>query len=633
MQATDICPEYNLVFTKGAVKKVFRIAGIKPENLDMCFVDYIREEMFNLNPDVEVIISISNYPTRVDVTNDKFNRAMARASNAYETYREAYDSQSGLARMTGKTYRLPGGGRLRLSKEKLDDLRQIFLSYVYLYQYISSGGTATLTEVFVEIVGPTPKLVKRAAGDLYGIVGPFNMGIEEVRGTLRTYMEQFGLAVPMLPKLHKKFLPQLLFTDENMAAFSSYKSRGLVGGSGLLMGMDFRSRLPFMVNLFDNPSAQVFLLMGRTGSGKTYAAWQMAISALAIGCHVSAIDIKGREWDRLAMLTPHKIITFDDRNPSFVNTLRLDDFTATRLNAMELFNTAVRGTINLLMLMVNIDVREGSTSDLEMILREAVLKLYAMHRVDPSNPTSFKNSANLKYADILPLLDSLSSTTSYTDSQRKMVSLARTRCSNFIGNTGIFASSFTREVTLGDVIDTPLIIYSFNKNQNGNSADALDAIRCYMMQFLDSKKKAILREENRFLFCFYEELQRSESMGNLLELVCHDVTGSRSNNTVVVLLMNSLKVLRGDKARDIRSNITSICCSTVETNDIETIREEFGREWLAGQLQLFKDRPSIYRNCFAADLDTGSQELKTVYKVQFPDDLAKAFRTRTVIED
>lgn len=628
MQATDIVPEYNVIFTKSAVKKVYRISGIKPDNVDISFVDYIRDQMFQLNPNVEVAISIVNNPIKVDVNADKFIRAMTRASDAYVTYKEAFDSQPALARLTGKTYRLPGGGRLKLSKERLDDLYQVFLSYQYVYSHVSAGGSLSLTHIFIEITGKDLKEVRVAGEDLRSLLGPLNIGCEEVRGALRAYLSECGPAMPMPTKFNKKFLPQLLFTEENMAAFMSYKSRGLVGGPGVLLGVDAHSRLPFSVDIFSAPSAQVFLLMGKTGSGKTYSAWQMALSALANGEYVTAIDIKGREWVRLAEFVDTKILTFDERNPSFVNTLRLDDLHASKSNAHELFNTAVRGTVNLLSLIVNLNENEGNLSDLELVLREAVNKLYSMNHVSPNNPESFKNTRHLKYADILPILDSLGTTASYTSAQKQMLTLARTRCHAYFGDSGIFSEAFRNEITLSDVMNAPLVIYEFNKNQNAMT-DSLDVLRIFMVQYLDSKKKAMLREQGKFLFCFYEELQRCDQFGNLLEYICADVTGSRSNNAVIVLLLNSLKVLQGERARDIRSNITSFICGNVEDNDINSIEEEFNRPWLAQQLRLFMRYPNTYRNCFAAMVDTGRNVYQTVYKVEFPEYLSVKFQTRT----
>lgn len=634
MESTAIDAAYNLIFTKSHVKQIFRITGLKPDNEDLAFIDLLRNRMFEMNPNVSLDVTIVNHPAHLSVSSEKFTRAFTKAANAYETYSEAYNSQSGIARLTGKTYRLPGGGRLRLSKERLDDLYQVYISYHYLHQHLASGGTCSLTNIFIEIVGEQLQDVKRAGNDLFGLLGSLNIGCEIVRSANRAYMMECGPAVPAPKTLNKKFLPQLLFTEQNMAAFSTYKSRGLVGGgkSALLLGMDFRSRLPFSIDIFRAGSAQVFLLCGKTGSGKTYAAFQCALSALALGCAVTALDVKGREWVQIANSVPTKIITFDERHPSFVNTLRLDDMQADSSTAKEYFNTAVKGTVALLMLVINLKENEGNPSDAELVIREAVLKMYSVRHVDPSNVGSFQHTKDMTYSEILPILEDLKHTASYTPEQKYMLHLARARLHAYFGEGGLFADAFRNEISLGDVLHTPLVIFELNKNQNAMS-DSLDTIRVFMIQFLDSKKKAMLKLQGKFLFSFYEELQRSEGFGNLLEYICSDVTGSRSNNAVIFLLMNSLKILQGERARDIRSNITSFLVGFVEDNDIRTFNDEFGKPWLAGQLRLFSEKQNIYRNCFAAVVDTGVQNLETVYKVEVPDALSRRFRTRTIKED
>lgn len=632
MESTAIKPEYNLIFTKGSVKQVTQVIGIKPINIDICFIDYIRDRMFEMHPDVEVSINVVEYPVHLEVNSEKFKRALNRADESYSTYREAFESQGAMARLTGKVYRLPNGARLKLSKEKLEALEQVQTSYTYLYSHVTGGGTVSLTKIFIELCAKDRRAIKRAENDLYGVMGSANVGIQPVKAANKAYLLEMGPAVPAAKTLTKKFLPQLLFSDENTAAFSSYKSRGLVGGGkgALLLGMDFRSRLPFSLDIFKAASAQVFMLLGKTGSGKTYAAFQAAMSALALGEYVSAIDIKGREWIQLTAACEAKVITFDERNPSFVNTLRLDDLEANAGNANELFQSAVKGTVMLFMLAVNLQPNEGNPNDAEMVMREAVMKMYSLRGIDPGNPSSFKETRDMHYAEVLPVLESLQNTTSYTEEQRKMVSLARARLNAYFGDSGMFSDAFQNEISLGDVLEAKFVIYEFNKNQG--ASDSLDVLRCFMVQHLDSKKKSILKTRGKFLFCFYEELQRVSNFANLLSYVCSDVTGSRSNNAVIFLLLNSLKVLQSKEGQDIRSNITSYLCGFCEDNDIRTIREDFGKDWLAGQLELFSQRQQVYRNCFCCVADTGTEVLETVYKVQIPDHLSKAFRTRTIKE-
>lgn len=636
LHADSIDAQYNLIFTKGYVKQIYRLAGVKPINFDVAYIDYIRDRMFELHPNIELNINVVQHPIKMSVTDDKFNRAMSKASDAYQTYSDAFNSQSGINRLMGKTYRLPGGGRLRLSRDKLDDLQQVAVSYYYLYNNITSGGSVALTNVFFEVIGKDAKEVRRAGDDLYGIIGPLSMGLELVKSANKAYMLEMGPAVGSPRTVNKKFLPQLLFSQENTAAFTSYKSRGLVGDTGtsaILMGQDWRSKLPFSIDPFRSGNAQIFMVLGKSGSGKTYSCFQTALSLLAIGCHLSVIDIKGNEWSAIAgAVSDTKIISFDSKNQSFVNTLRLDDMLVAGLSPNDSFNTAVNGTVQLMMLLINLAPGEGNPSDAEMVVREAVMKLYSMKSVDPSNPTSFLNTKDMTYAEILPILESLSTTVSYTDEQKYMLKLARSRLHNYFGPSGLFADMFRNEITLGDILTSRFVIYEFNKN-SGTIESSLDPLRIFMVQFLDTKKMSILKLQGKFIACMYEELQRCENFGDLLTFICHQVTGARSNNALIFLLLNSLKVFQGKAGQDLRSNITSVIAGWTEENDIEFLESQMNKGWVADQLRLFSAKQQVYRNCFACSIDTGKNIFETVYKVALPPDISKRLRTRTIVED
>ncbi len=632
MSGNSIKTDYNAIMTKQSIKRIFRISFIVADNYDLSFLDLIRYRLFEECPNIEAIFNITNYPVKIEVSSDKYAQALARAARKYEDYKDAFDSQDSTAKLTGKVYRMPGGGAIRLSKEILNNLKMVYDSYEYVFQYVGDGGSMMLTNMFIEASANSIKDLNNFRTKLFNLTSQLKINCSEVRGVNKAFLTTFGPAAPPQKTLNKKFLPQLLFSDENLAAFSTYTSRGLVCDAGILLGMDFRSKLPFMANLFETSSAQVTVIGGKTGSGKTYAAFQTALSLSSIGVHISAIDIKGREWIKVGNYIKHKVITFDERHPNFVNILRIDDMDVTLETAKEVYNTAINGVVMLLSLMVGLSDTDERIPDLNMFLRSAVQKLYSMHNINPDNPNSFKNSASLKYQDLMPILSDITLAQSYTTAQKEVAELARSRCSGYIGESGLFADSFQNEITLGDVLYTPLIIYEFNKN-NTVMSDILDVLRIFMVQFLDTKKKAALKLQGSFLACFYEELQRCPQFGNLIEYICADVTGSRSNNVLVYLLLNSLSVLQQGRAQDIKSNITSFILGKMEPDDIATIGNEFNQKWVASQLKLFHDKNVEYNNCFAAHIDTGAHVYETVFKVVLPDDISEVFRTRDVRSD
>ena len=632
ISSTSIKADYNIIMTKQSIKKIFRITVIKPINKDLAFLDLIRDKMFEECPNVRTNFNMTMTPSSLNITSEKFINSFSRAADKYEVYKEVFESQEGVAKITGKTYRLPGGGSVKLSKKHLEALQHGFESFNYVYQYVGNGGSMMQTTLFIEAVADDIKLLNRYSQRLRSLCTQLEIDCVEVKGATKAYLNEFGPATPPKDKINKKFQPQLLMSDENISAFSTYKSRGLVGGSGILFGMDYRSKLPLCVNLFESASAQVCVIGGKTGSGKTFAAFQLALSLAAEGVAISAIDIKGREWVKISKYIDCKVITFDEQNPSFVNTLRLDDMYVTRDNAQELYNTAVNGTVMLLSIIVGLPDNDERITDLNMFLREAVQKLFSINNVNPENPDSFINSRNITYSDLMPILSDLTLCASYTDEQKNVATLARSRCYAYLGESGLFSDAFSKEITLHSVVSTPLVIYEFNKN-SGVMTDTLDVIRIFMVQFLDTKKKAQLKKERKFLACFYEELQRSHQFGNLLEYICADVTGSRSNNVLIFLLLNSLKVLNMVRSQDIKSNITSFIMGRMEKMDAKIMREDFGQYWIADQLDIFNQRPMEYPNCFAAHLDTGAHVYETVYKVITPEHVTKVFTTRDTRSD
>lgn len=632
LSATSIKTDYNVIMTKQAIKKIFKVNVIKPINKDLAFLDLIRDKMFEECPNVSTTFNLSSTPTQLNITSEKFINSFSRAADKFEVYKEVFESQDGVAKITGKTYKLAGGVSVKLSKQHLDNLRQGYESFNYVYQYVGNGGSVSQVNLFIEAVGKNIKDLNRYTQRLYSLCTQLDIDCSEVRGATKAFLNEFGPATPPPVKINKKFQPQLLMSDENISAFSTYKSRGLVGGSGILFGMDYRSKLPLCINLFETAAAQVCVIGGKTGSGKTFAAFQLALSLAAEDIAISAIDIKGREWVKLSKYLPCTIITFDEKNPSFVNTLRLDDMPATTENSSELFNTAINGTVMLLSLIVGLTEGDERAPDLHMFLREAVCKLYSINNVNPDNPNSFVNTKYLNYKDLMPILSDLTLCASYTDEQKNIATLARSRCYAYLGESGLFADAFKNEITLQSVINSPLVIYEFNKN-SGAMTDALDIIRIFMVQFLDTKKKAYLKQEHKFLACFYEELQRSHQFGNLLEYICADVTGSRSNNVLVFLLLNSLKVLNISRSQDIKSNITSFIMGRMEKMDAKIMREDFGQYWIADQLDIFNDKPMEYPNCFAAHIETGAHKYETVYKVVTPKSVTETFTTRDVRGD
>jgi hypothetical protein len=374
------------------------------------------------------------------------------------------------------------------------------------------------------------------------------------------------------------------------------------------------------------------VFIAKSGEGKTAAANVMVLSFLADNAHTSVVDIKGGEWNKLESFANLMVISMDDEDPKFVNTLRIDDMEATLEDAEYIYRTAVSSTVQLFSLQINLNtMTEGSHQDLEAVLEEAIVKYLDKFEVVSNNPNTFWRTAETKYEDILPYFQTLKTSNSYNEEKRRLCDIAYNRLGTFFRGGGRFGNAFRNELSLREVIDTPLVVYSFNKNNN-TMLDSLDTLRLFMVQHLNAKKSYFRKRQGLQTVEVYEELARAEQFGKLLTYISHRISGSRSSNVTFILLLNTLSALDKPDAAAIKSNITTIVCGKVEKSDIVLLEKDYNSESILPYVRAISLSEDMrYKYCFAIRYDTGAEIDKAIYKVVMPSYMEEELRTRDVV--
>ena len=463
-------------------------------------------------------------------------------------------------------------------------------------------------------------------GELYGLLDKFKVAYGDITGELTPYLNNYCPAVYKQQEMKKTY--PMLMSEQNLSLFMPNKTQGLVGGNGLMLGIEWTNKLPLMINFFESSAAQVIMLCGKTGCGKTYTAFNVCVNAIGIGVHASALDLKGNEWCKLSPFVDTLVISMDEADSRFVNTLRLDDLDCDESNCLDMFNTAVNGTIMLMSIIVNLMEIEGNPTDLEAVLRLAINKLYSKNGVIAENPATFYKTRSMKYGALLEIIDELMSSNSFNEEQHKMCNLIKSRCANYFAPEGLYSYLFRNEITVGEILNSPLVIYSFNKNAGGE-LDNLDTLKVFMVQFLDSKKQELRKRKKLHTFAFYEELQRCQQSEKLISYISSRVTGSRSSNVSVFLLFNAISIFRNGELAQIKSNITTRIIGKMDEEDIKILSADFGCKPIEGMLKAIADPESTkYNNCFAIQYDTGLHSDKAIFKTFLPLEIEENFNTR-----
>jgi hypothetical protein len=155
-----------------------------------------------------------------------------------------------------------------------------------------------------------------------------------------------------------------------------------------------------------------------------------------------------------------------------------------------------------------------------------------------------------------------------------------------------------------------------------------------MVQALDNRKTVLRKRKHLHTAAFYEELQRSAQFGKLVDAISHRVTGSRSDNVTVFLLLNAISTFNDKAFSAIKSNITTIMAGKLIDDDINTLVNDFGCGSIKNYLTMINDENNEkYRNCFAVNYDIGYETNKAIVKAIIPDNIGSNLNTRDVKVD
>lgn len=625
MSSLGIRPLYDRIITKSSVKKIICVAGF-PLDFDKSFSSTLSRRVSETYQGCKVNISMQCFNSNLNTRSTDFKRNMADAERRYNQYKRTFDSLSESDKAVGKKIYGAGGGSATITKQQLDALKDSFDSYKYCNEVINNQGSLYSTYLFVEMVTPDNKTMVKVRELVCRILDSYGCSYYEIHSNSSKYMESIAPTGYMKSSNQiKEFYPTLM-SHENLAMLMPYKSHGFIGdGTGTLMGLDRGSRSPFILNFFKTGDRQINIFLCPSGKGKTINSFMIALSMLDAGFHCSVVDVKGDEWIRLAPFTKYLNIDISSSNGVYVNTIRIDDVEVDLESSISFFESAVSSTTNLVKIIVGYPEGSEKERNAEFIIRNGINKLYSKNNVRKENPNTFKFTKDLKYMDLIAVIQEIGLTPAfrqYSDIVNDIIN----RCTSVFEGTSIFKG---KEITVMDIVDTPLVIYSLNKNEN--SGDGLsDAIRTFMVTYLDMKKIYLRKKKKEGTVCFYEELQRKAEFRSLIKFISGVVTGARSSNVTVFLLCNNPSTLMDKDVQAITSNISTYIVGPLNKNDMEVL-EYLGLDDLIPKVTLLNKYPGKYKHCFVCKFDTGDISDTCIYSALIPPSILEQLKTRDAI--
>lgn len=651
ISADGIVTKYDSILTRNYTRKVVVIKSFTTLDIGNPMGRIFRSELIKKFKGIKVFIHLDCEAKQMNVKDLTYLRRYKRAEDMFNQYSYEIENMSGSEKVTGKIYRNHRGEKIKVTESDLRKYRDLYRSYEYVTETVMQGGQFFDVGYYLELLIPDkydPRQVVEEVANICDIAG---LICETVESKTSKFLANKSLTV--VDRAPKAF-PTMLFSSEDLAMNSSYMSPGLVGGYGILHGIDKLSGLPLIVNYFNSGGAKVGLILSESGGGKTFQAFMMCLQFIAEGIHCSVIDIKGGEWKKLLKFKIKAVILkLNNTVGSFVNLLRLDDMvdnTTSVDDCLEYYNMAVTGTVQFLSTMVAIRPNEGHPLDVELILKEAVSKVYnsCCEGFSKTNPQSFKATANLQYMRVIEqvrkfgeeAVSNINDRAHYDERRADLCRLIDKRCTPFLDSASD-SYILKQEITLKEVLDADLVIYEMDKNQD-SQASIEDTVRVFMAQYLDIKKHHIRKRQRLQTVAFYEELQRCGDMKTLVNFISAMVTGGRSNNLAVFLLLNAISTFDDDAFKAIKSNITLYLVGKIKSGDIRVLCDEFDCKDLEEYLYNINpeaDKVSSkevkarrlkedFNKCFAIKFRTDETHYdRTIFKLELPSSVTHAIET------
>jgi hypothetical protein len=629
MSSLSIRTVYSFIITKKAATKVFAIVSL-PVDLQTNVTSYVRHEMYKRAPYADVTVVLAAKKADLSVGRESFNRQFSRTEERYVDYEEAFKKATPSQRQTG--INLGRGVRLWVTSKELKKRKDKYFSFRYLSEHGLTGGKFFRTNYFIQVSCRTIDQTNNARKILEEILASVEVLESEVASGTSDYLKAFGPAG--YKEEARKDMPPILLSDENLSRLIPSSTRGLIGGKGILFGIDILSALPLILNPFATSSAQVMLLVAKAGHGKTLLATMLSIAFMAYDVHVSILDYKGKEYVKADFAVDPLVIDMTSSTGLTVNILRLDDLDVDEEDCTYIYDLTINSMIEKLVIISRIG---GSkfVKDIELVFKSATTKLFSsLAGFNMNNPKTFYLTSKLREDMVLPILSEMVNSPSSKAIKSELERALGNLKTYYLGVSG------SREYRLVDVINHKCVIYSLNKNAN-TALTSEEAVKVFDMQHLSRKKHYFRSKLKLHTVEAYEELTQVEENATnsdvysdgkrILLYISKVVTAARSDNVSVLMMCNNLTSFNSPMMAPIRSNLTTVMAGRMTEEDVDTLVDNFDCRSIEPYVrQIATGRPK-YQNCFAIKFENGNSIVNTIFKAVPPDYMEEKLRQRDVI--
>ena len=631
--------EYDRVYTKNSVKKVWNIRALDTF-VDVGILGSIRNDMKMIVPQAKTEIMIHTEPYHVSFYDKKIqdkyaywvgvhNNLQKQLSemDEVETLRDNYKKRTLEDKVSGL-----GSGAY--NEVRLKNIKDMIASFQKLESNTNNMGTAVLASIFIECKCPDEDVLETYEERLLRLLQRHRMRVKPVQEDLKEYFLNYGMA-SLNKQKDIKYEPSIVLTDRDEADMIDY-SQGRLGDPifQIYIGTDIDNGSPIFLNFTRNQKAQVILVAAKTGYGKTYLCKTTSLFHKLNKHRVCIMDYKGNEWGVLGELYGYEKISFSTKNPSFVNKMKIS-LIGTEEDIKASYYTSLRGTVKDIVTLVN--PNKDQFDDVETLAYEIVQGIFLKFLIEPGNINTYHLSHDINMADeIWKAVSNASTQAGMVERHGQILTLTLKRLEQYFSPIGGKRYLFENEITIDDILESEGIVFDLgmNRGEQHNLPAKELLLRMHNMIYLMDIYTTYNKTKGLFTVKYFEEIQRTLTDERFLSMYNSAVSGGRSDNVIVYLLVNTIESLLDSEHPDalaITENITTRLGGFMEPEPRKVFVERSGLQKHGDKLdRIYSD--IRYNNCFVLAYDTGAYRDVATINTRIPPEVtaSKYFKSREV---
>ena len=626
---------YNYIGSLNTKHKVYCVSKFATE-FNANITDELKQKIIAVYPEVKLITQKTSVPFFYKTNTRQFVAAHANSIRNHESASKFFNKLSPDVQERG--YRM---GSKIVNSNFIKTMETDRMSYEYVKSMVTHN-RLSLTYFMLHVI--MPETIERAddyqdedpeetiANFIHDFAVEKNCIIKEVRD-LREYISSLSPIGYLTPKALFSNINANLFAPPNFSAHMDY-TQGVEGKSGVDYGIVLDTNTPLCLDTKSSSFAQVFLITGKTGFGKTNIMKSALEQHLLLGDYLDVCDFKGKDYSGLLRLYPQLMKRVDMDEGSYPNLFDLSNFPNPTDSTLD---SVIGYIVNSLIIMMELQGNEVDKYIKQIDdLLTTLTKNYFVSKGVYDEVHSHKNSIVCNYFDFWGYASNIMNTSpSIREDYKDVIPLALKRLSMYFTPHGARSNYLKRQLNLSEFIDAQGVIYAFNVLEKIDSADVKTQLSYLFMNAISNIRNNKIVSEHKMQVVTIEEFQVASNALGMLRTVAKQASVSRSANVTLYILLNDIGIFqtesKGGKLlvteaeskalNTIKACFTSYFIGFMNKENVQQVRELFDIKEILPNIETINSNTSNDESKFnfAFKYDTGNSTGYGTMRSMLPD--------------